>query len=133
MSTPSPAQGRTLTVTVKPQVGGAVGFDLTLSNPNKLNARPGEVVTWNFDNRSGKSMDLGIGNFQPLPGVAIPGEPKDTDPLDGNCVRKVPVDHTKIGKVECRVKANAIVNRTYKYDILDGTTRLLDPEIEIIP
>ena len=110
------------------------GYKVTLSPSDKLrlSAKAAHRVVWNFKNESGKEMDLGISKFTPAPPDGKPDPDTDADPLDG-APRHKKVAHGKSDSVQATVKKDAKPWRTYRYDILDGTTVLEDPEIEIRP
>jgi hypothetical protein len=99
----------------------------------KLRVNAGESVMWKFVNGCSKDMDLGVGNFRSSEEYGKDLAVDKPDPFDSQDPRHVKVTRAKPGEFSARAKPKLKEIRSYKYDILDGTTVLLDPEVEIRP
>jgi hypothetical protein len=110
-----------------------------------IRANPGELVEWTFDNRSGETLDLTVGNFRlPKRYEGKGGGPIPPIEFLDNGVAKtalvVRVMHGEKTTLRARVKKDLMppagLRWTYAYDIIDAGKKppldiLLDPEIEI--
>jgi hypothetical protein len=127
---PKPGQGGALhTVQVALRQDGAT---CRVTAPkDKLRVTRADVVRWTFANGCRADMDLGVGKFRWNQEYGPADQERDKDPLHPDDRRSVKVRKGASGAFQSRIKPQALVPRSYKYDILDGTATLLDPEIEI--